>query len=347
VKFIKDLPEKCVVLVAVQDEASWNLKESGKQALYSIGATKPHSIGFRDSYALIGYKGFGARPSWATDLLNKRGKGPTVIKETIPWGPIKPTFSPNTISPDPGCGKGGPRGSIVGGEEAIPNSWPWMVSLSRFYDGVRHRHFCGGSLVTRYHVITAAHCLKNGRSYQVRLGDHYLVDKTADEQTIAVEKVWRHELFGKKGHRGYDVAVLKLKQPAQLNDKVNTVCLDKIQNFPAGKQCVVTGWGTTKFGGYGSRRLLQVKLPIRTQQDCLKVYRKIGDNEFCAGLDEGGKDSCQGDSGGPFVCQNDKSGKWYLTGVVSWGFECARPGKYGVYCKVSAVYDWIQDKLVR
>ena len=50
---------------------------------------------------------------------------------------------------------------------------------------------------------------------------------------------------------------------------------------------------------------------------------------------------------GPFVCQDDRSGRWYLTGVVSWGFECARPGKYGVYAKVSTMFDWVQDKIVR
>ena len=60
---------------------------------------------------------------------------------------------------------------------------------------------------------------------------------------------------------------------------------------------------------------------------------------ICGGYPEGGKDSCQGDSGGPFVCQSGNSA--ILTGVVSFGYECASPGFYGVYARVTKILDWI------
>ncbi|XP_053190083.1 chymotrypsin A-like [Scomber japonicus] len=43
---------------------------------------------------------------------------------------------------------------IVNGEEAVPHSWPWQVSLQD-YTGF---HFCGGSLINENWVVTAAHC---------------------------------------------------------------------------------------------------------------------------------------------------------------------------------------------
>ncbi|MBW3909087.1 trypsin-like serine protease, partial [Neisseria meningitidis] len=42
---------------------------------------------------------------------------------------------------------------IVNGEEAVPHSWPWQVSLQD-YTGF---HFCGGSLISENWVVTAAH----------------------------------------------------------------------------------------------------------------------------------------------------------------------------------------------
>ena len=52
-----------------------------------------------------------------------------------------PAISPNVMS------------RIVGGVEAVPHSWPWMVSLQAGGD-----HFCGGSLINNQWVLSAAHC---------------------------------------------------------------------------------------------------------------------------------------------------------------------------------------------
>lgn len=61
---------------------------------------------------------------------------------------------------------------------------------------------------------------------------------------------------------------------------------------------------------------------------------------FCAGYYDEAKDACQGDSGGPHT--NSIHDTWFLTGIVSWGEECAKDGKYGVYTRVSLYYYWIK-----
>lgn len=57
---------------------------------------------------------------------------------------------------DTECGRMGKgrKAKIVGGQDAGKSEFPWMVSITR-----RGNHFCGGTLISRSHVMTAGHCL--------------------------------------------------------------------------------------------------------------------------------------------------------------------------------------------
>ena len=54
---------------------------------------------------------------------------------------------------------------IVGGTVALPNEFPWLVSLE--YYG---HYYCGGALISDRLVLTAAHCIQQNFPIYVRLG---------------------------------------------------------------------------------------------------------------------------------------------------------------------------------
>ena len=91
---------------------------------------------------------------------------------------------------------------------------------------------------------------------------------------------------------------------------------------------------------------MQAMAPIAGRARCERAYPdEIDESIICAGFDQGGNDTFKGDSGGPLVCET--GGRYYLHGVTSWGYDCASPGKFGVYAKVTFVLNWLQSEMAK
>ncbi|XP_059920586.1 trypsin-10-like [Gadus macrocephalus] len=219
---------------------------------------------------------------------------------------------------------------IVGGYECTRHSQAHQVSLNSGY------HFCGGSLVSKDWVVSAAHCYKS--RIEVRLGEHHIRVNEGTEQFISSSSVIRHPNYSSYNINN-DIMLIKLSKPATLNQYVQTVALPT-ECAADGTMCTVSGWGNTMSSVDDGDKLQCLNLPILSHADCDNSYPgMITQSMFCAGYLEGGKDSCQGDSGGPVVCNG------VLQGVVSWGYGCAERDQPGVYAKVCVLSGWVRDTM--
>ncbi|XP_043085332.1 transmembrane protease serine 2 isoform X2 [Puntigrus tetrazona] len=234
---------------------------------------------------------------------------------------------------------------IVGGTTVTSRGvWPWQVSLQ-----ISRRHLCGGSVITPYWIVTAAHCVhgnSDARDWTVYAG--YLTRSEMLSATgNSVSQIVMHNFDPITNEN--DIALMKLNRPLMITSNVRPVCLpNKGMYFAAPRECYVTGWGALFSGGSPSQNLQEAKIQLidRTTCNSRQVYnRQITDTMICAGKLEGGVDSCQGDSGGPLVTKENSL--WWLVGDTSWGDGCAFRNKPGVYGNVTYFLDWIYEQMRR
>ncbi|CAH1247106.1 KLKB1 [Branchiostoma lanceolatum] len=247
---------------------------------------------------------------------------------------------------------------IVGGHEVVPGSQPWVVSFQHPLYPLPRFNLCGGSLISPTLIVTAAHCFrplsKPQTGWVAHLAEHNLYEDEGREQNITVQDIIVHQDFVYDVLTN-DIALVRLSQPAHMNDWVSPICLPETgEKVQAQTLCTTAGWGYTKplaqgeslSGDLQSATLQEIEIPVVPNRKCA---RKLPDYEIypeqmCAGYDEGGIDTCVGDSGGSLACKDD-GGRMTIQGITSFGDKgtCAQPAKPGVYSRVSAFVSWIRE----
>ncbi|KAG7209472.1 hypothetical protein KM043_015559 [Ampulex compressa] len=223
-----------------------------------------------------------------------------------------------------------PSPRIVGGTDAPDGKYPYQVSLQSY-----GQHFCGGSIISKRYILTAAHCIVSKRVMDVTVvaGTNYLNMPGA---SYAVESLLPHSGYNSIDAAN-DIGLIRVANDIRFTEKVQPIRYALKNDVKAGAPAVITGWGRLSARGKIPNAMQEIVLSIFSPSVCRLYYRQVKSTNICT-LTRVGEGVCSGDSGGPLV-SND-----IQIGIVSFGRPCAI-GHPDVYTRVSSYKQWIENNM--
>lgn len=222
---------------------------------------------------------------------------------------------------------------IVGGREALPEEFPWMVELIS-----NNQHHCGGALIAPNWVITAAHCVKEEPSFGIPAPDRVIINNidigqaNTHSEEIDIEEITYFPTWDISVATSEDIALIRLETSSSFTPiPINTID----ENLVAIDDTVYTmGWGLDTVGG----------TPVNKLKVAFPLVKAVNPETITAGFDAGEdkQGAASGDSGGPLAVKTDNGFK--LLGVVSGGAgQTTTAGSPGIFTRIFAFSNWVDS----
>lgn len=228
------------------------------------------------------------------------------------------------------------------GSESERGQWPFLVALIR--KKLNEDFFCGGTLISSKHVLTAGHCIHpKASTHKLKpedvialVGRHNLKSVSERGSEIrGIEMIFLHPDW--KNHTEKydgDLAILLLDEHVAFSKFIQPACLAKDPEIHKQLEGTVVGWGR-------SEKNIQHEVAILSVTDavCFERDQHLGNSHkmFCAGGEENGP--CIGNSDIFFVLHQ---GRWYLGGILSTGARKCDEQRYSLFTKVFEFNEWIE-----
>jgi secreted trypsin-like serine protease len=220
-------------------------------------------------------------------------------------------------------------------------------------------------LISQRLVITAAHCIHNKNEPVSNrrkpeeatffFGKHNIESLTEDRNYIqsgAIEFHLHQDWRINDDKFDADIAIVVLSRRIPFNKFIKPICLwTSTSSFTdlIDKEGIIAGWGKTEFNAISTSMPKWTKLPVVSNEICLRSHpifsTLTSERTFCAGIKDSITGPCNGDSGSGFIHQVNN--KYYLRGIVSSSLfnnvqQSCDTKNYAVFTDVARYTTWIQ-----
>jgi len=244
---------------------------------------------------------------------------------------------------------------IFGGYLAPDNRYPYFAYIESTYwlnddDSSEDRSIiiCGGILIAKNVVMTAAHCIDRQTSAIEVTFNYYNKNKLRKN---VVDWEAHHDYEIKQRNVRNDIALIYLED--NYGDEIPPIDIQFNGRPDPDDTVSVMGFGATNDNSNDlTEELNEISLDILENQYCRTLFGSIlnTDLQFCTGGNiETKKGACKGDSGGPAIIKgwdiNDE-GSDVLVGIVSFGAPRCSMG-LTVYTRISGHENWIKRRVCK
>ncbi|KAG9468970.1 hypothetical protein GDO78_021512, partial [Eleutherodactylus coqui] len=234
-------------------------------------------------------------------------------------------------------------------KEDVQEKYPWIAKITIARE--RSQEKCKGSIVSKFFILTAAHCFYINDSL-------HAISVSVGDKTFKVKNLYRHEKYDPAGKQDkkvpnsfdYDVALIELEKNIEFSRKIRPICLpctmgtswalkqrgkpvkcsDHLQTLLSGELVKAMFVAEEKEKALqrknvlikqGNQRLacLDDTKKIERFKDIPDIKDAVTDNFLCTGgiKPEVDPQTCKGDSGGPLVVPFKR--RYIQVGIISWG----------------------------
>ncbi|XP_031633486.1 inactive serine protease scarface [Contarinia nasturtii] len=252
--------------------------------------------------------------------------------------PQQPAFQPSTPSQNPfqtsapvhgnqigTCAVrdqlGLPRGNAP--NEAAFGEFPWQAMILR---ESTKTILCGGAIIDRNVVATAAHCVDGLRTHDVliKAGEWKLgsTEEPKPFQTVRVKQITMHPAYQPTNLES-DVALLHLENDLKYDKHIGPICVDESELEPtqgSDEECVTSGWGKEQIKYHVAGSLPHsVAINPLSADECQSSLGTFNANTAVCGRAQG--NPCEVDNGSALACTRG-NGRYLLKGIYSGETGC-------------------------